>query len=317
MFTDPTARRYLQRNEWLRRQLDDFFWKPRGATVDSSQDSLTIEDMLTILHDWARVRYPTPEEHPESIRRFSRFLKVLIYQALYEGKSSRAGHLNPLIDFARRSFEHTTWASFNWDCLFESSFWYSSGEPGVPGARRNPVVAVKLRDWLGTDSHHTLLKLHGGINWWMRDGHLTYLRFTSGGELSRAWAEYEERDLGETYPAILEPSYYKYDDDVVYKILAPQWDLFLERLREADYVLFIGYSLPESDSRARSTITTAFQMNDGARWALIDPTAPVCDRYGRLLGRKRFKSFPRGLVGFNTALEDNMKEAFAGLTVSA
>jgi hypothetical protein len=66
----------------------------------------------------------------------------------------------------------------------------------------------------------------------------------------------------------LEPSVYKYGDDN-YELLKPQWDHFIERLCAAGYVLIVGYSLPESDSQARSKITVAFQVNPNCQARLI------------------------------------------------
>lgn len=310
MFGDSAVRAYLQQNEWLLAQLNAVFWDRRGVTLESAHESLSIEEMLTILHDLERHRYGEAER--PVMKRFKRDLNALIFRALYEGKSTRAGHLNPLLQYARTHFEQTTWATFNWDCIFESSFYYSSGDPEVPGDRSNPTVVVDLHNWYDGRAAHTLLKLHGGINWWMRNGRLTYLRFSGGGELAEQWRKYEDGESGDDCPMILEPSYYKYESSA-YSTLKRQWEVFLERLKAADCVLAIGYSLPEADSLARSSITTAFQMNATARWALVDPSVSVCDRYTVLLGRTRFRAFPMGLVGFNSAIEANLAQAFPSI----
>jgi hypothetical protein len=310
VFKDRYARQHLQADRGLLNHLQETFWTPRGHTLETSDESLTVEEMLTILRDWRKeetVEHCLTEEEQD---RFRRSLYVLIEKALFEGKSTRPEYLNPLIDFARSHFSHVTWASFNWDCVFESSFWYTSGPPAVPGARCNPYLVVTIADWHDGPRNHVFLKLHGGINWWMIDGSLTYVPFSPGaGGLSQMWADFAAGRHPRRYPVILEPSYYKYQDDP-YPILAPQWEEFLKRLIIADCVLVIGYSLPDGDSQARSKILTAFQANTSSEWAIVDPSSEVCARYSRLLGRKRLSVFLTGLAGFNNALEDSLREAF-------
>ena len=137
IFKDRYARQYLKHNARLTQMLEDVFWKPRGHDLDSSDKSLTIEEMLTTLRDWEQeVRLPV-DLRPQNVEDFRKGLYVLIEQAVFEGKDTRGEHLNPLIDICREKFDHTTWASFNWDCIFESSFWYSQPR-GAPGSRINP-----------------------------------------------------------------------------------------------------------------------------------------------------------------------------------
>jgi len=140
IFKDPYARRYLQSTPELLAMLNEVFWRPRGHGLESSDRSLNIEQMLTILKDWELEPQVPNEAKPKNVENFRRGLKVLIYNAVFEGKSSNGKHLNALIDICRSKFEHTTWASFNWDCIFEASFWYSQ----PLGARRNPALAIAM-----------------------------------------------------------------------------------------------------------------------------------------------------------------------------
>jgi hypothetical protein len=310
VFKDRHARQHLQSDPWLLDKLQETFWTPRGHTLETSDQSVTVEEMLTILRDW-RKESSVPHCLSESEQeRFRRSLYVLIEKALFEGKSSRTLFLNRLIEFARASFSHVTWASFNWDCVFESSFWYSSGSP-TSYARFNPHVVVNLVDWQDGPRNQVFLKLHGGINWWMIGGRLTYIPFTQTG-MSKVWNAYAGGTAREPYPVILEPSYYKYQDDP-YPILAPQWDEFLKRLIEAECVLIVGYSLPDGDGQARSKIMTAFQANASSEWTIVDPSGEVCRRYDRFLGRSRLRVFPTSLAGFNNALEESLRDSFRTL----
>ena len=115
----------------------EIFWRPRGHDLESSDQSLNIEQMLTVLKDLEREPQVPDASRPQDVTAFRRGLLVLIELAVFEGKSTEWEHLNPLIDVARNKFDHTTWASFNWDCIFEASFWYSQPRQ-VLGSRTNP-----------------------------------------------------------------------------------------------------------------------------------------------------------------------------------
>jgi hypothetical protein len=257
VFKDAYAALYLQQNPQLHKCIQSTFWGPRGCTLQSSERSLTIEEMLTILRDWEGPR--------ENFSDFRRQLYVLIYKAVFEGKSSKGQHLNRLIQVCEKRFDHTTWGSFNWDCIFESSFYYQSGDPGPYGGRHNPSLVIDLDGWRPGTPKHTLLKLHGSINWWMVNGKPSYLSFGGNGPLMAMWTAYEQRACGQDFPMILEPSAYKYNDNT-YMHLKGQWAEFFRRLCEADCVIVAGYSLPEADTLARSKILTSFQANPKSKW---------------------------------------------------
>jgi hypothetical protein len=312
LFKDNHARRYLVGDPNLLGTLRDVFWHPRGHDLESSDKSLTVEEMLTAIRDWDGE--PLDEgKKPRDVAALRRKLFVLIYKAVFEGKSSKAAHLNPVIEFCRKTLERTTWASFNWDCMFESSFYYSSGGPG-PYERTNPYVHVRMVNWRQGYLSQELLKLHGSISWWIINGQLTYQQWGYGGELARRWADYAAGREGADHPVILEPSAYKYRD-APYEHLEPQWKVFFDRLLEADYVVVIGYSLPEADTMARSKILTSFQVNTRARWLVVDPSEQVCARYRRLLGDRRLTTLQMTLAGFNNELIPNLLQAFPTIPV--
>jgi hypothetical protein len=313
MFKDPHALGYLLRDKVLKEQLERIFWKPRGHNFRTSDQSITIEEMLTILRDWEQEKALEKRLAREELEDFKKRLYVLIEKAVFEGKSAAGKYLNPLIAYMRDKMVHVTWASFNWDCIFEASFWYCSSQiVGAPTYWRsgvNPQLAIKVKNWKSTISTNELLKLHGCVAWWMVDKELTYLSFSGGGNLTRKWQEYAQSKEYSDFPVILEPSAYKYTDRV-YEILEPQWSTFLRRLCEATLIVIIGYSLPDIDSEARSKILTAFQINDQAKWFVVDPSPEICARYERLLGKERLRTFPTSLAGFNNELVANLEQAF-------
>ena len=140
---DRYARQYLRRRPELFSILNETFWQPRGHDLESSDQSLSVEQMLTLIKDWEKEERLTADSKPQQVTEFRRRLYVLIQQAIFKGKTSDSEHLNPLIDICRGNFEHTTWATFNWDCTFESSFYYSSGPRG---ARINPSLAIEVNN---------------------------------------------------------------------------------------------------------------------------------------------------------------------------
>ena len=141
IFKNPEAAAYLTRDTTLHGWLERVFWQPRGYSAATSDRSLTIEEMLTIIRDWQGEDKDAPDL--KDIDDIRRRLYVLIYHAVYLNKSSNKAHLNGLIDTLRRSFSQMTWASLNWDCIFESSYWYNSGPP-QSGTRSNPHLAIRL-----------------------------------------------------------------------------------------------------------------------------------------------------------------------------
>lgn len=260
-----------------------------------------MEDILTLVRDSERQSYGLPVVLDQQEREaFRRSLYVLIKKAIYDGKSSNKATLNTLIRLMRKHAEHTTWASFNWDCLFEASFWYSSAPPGQ--GRFNPQLAIPVENWgVAWSTKHTFLKLHGAINWWFVNGKVVYLPFGANPALSQCWAEYET-GTADGEPVILEPSHYKYAGEM-YKVLRPQWETFATAVASADLVVVVGYSLPEADSEARSAITLGFQANPAARWVLIDPSDPIRAKYEQLLGNKQLVQLPGTLDEWNSNLE--------------
>lgn len=312
MFNDKYARKYLQRKPELEKMLNQMFWQPRGHNLASSDQCVNIEQMLTIIRDWQKENAVPPELKPKNIQAFRRSLYVLIQQAVFEDKTTRGKHLNPLIDICGKTFKHTTWASFNWDCIFESSFWYSQENYG-PGSRSNPSLAIEIANWRGGTSKHTYLKLHGGINWWLIDDCVTYLQWTGHGELQIKWSEYDKNPTLKDRPVILEPSFYKYDA-IEYKQLAPQWQKFTQELLAAECVVIIGYSLPEMDINARASILTAFQVNNACKWLVVNPSESACNLYKKLLGHNRTTILQTTLAEFNNDIKSKLEKAFPDIT---
>jgi hypothetical protein len=280
----------LKVDPFLADRLHTLFWEPRGRSLETSNETISVEEILTLVRDYEKQSYPLPPLLGSETEQFRRSLYVLIKKAVYDGKNSRGRHLNTIITHAKQNYSHITWASFNWDCIFEASFYYSSGDVYT---RSNPRVGIDLLNWRNCHGKHVFLKLHGGINWWYQDNHIHYLPFGSQPDLNQRWQAYEDGQA-EGMPVILEPSYYKYEDPV-YQHLKPQWTIFVENLLLADIVLVIGYSLPDADPEARLALSLGFQSNPKSKFLVIDRSDQICLKYERLFGTGRVRVVPRSL----------------------
>jgi hypothetical protein len=316
IFSDAQARQYVISNPGFYEMLRETIWEPRGLTLDTAYLGPTIEDILTMLRDWesANERDSQNIDPPPDLENFRRHIYVSIQRAVFQNKSTSPGYLNTLINRCRKDFENVTWATFNWDCIFESSFYYSSAPP--MGIRQNPTVAVKLDNWWQGDAKHLFLKLHGGINWWLVDGKLKYFSW-GGHEIQEMWDQYSEHPLPNAEPVILEPSFYKYLHSPAFEALRGQWNVFFHRLIDADYVIVIGYSLPDLDTYARENVLVAFQLNAKCRWLIVDPNRQTLDKYTRLLGSTRITTREETLTSFSNDLCTNLEMAFPGFKCSS
>src|SRR5262249_28838774 len=109
VFKEVHARQFLRNNAWLRTHLENIFWDPRGVNLEPSDQALTIEEMLTALHDWTAEPIAQTLSAPD-VQTFKRTLFCLIKAALYDGKTTAGRHLNPLIAYCRNRFSRVTWA---------------------------------------------------------------------------------------------------------------------------------------------------------------------------------------------------------------
>lgn len=300
MFKNSNAMEYLKTNHYLRENLEKLFLEPRGYTLETSHLGLTIEDILTIIRDIEKGGYRFTRL--DDFEKFKRGLYLLIKKSIYDDKTTKSKHLNPLIELADKNFDEVTWATFNWDCVFESSFFYLKPKNEI---RENPKLVVDLQGWPNNKSKHTFLKLHGGLNWWFINDKMKYLRFGSK-ELNQIWVEYEKREGIIGYPIILEPSYYKYNDSI-YDKLKPQWDYLIEKLKTVDIAIIIGYSLPESDSQARFVLTFGFQYNSNLKYIVVNDDENICSRYKKLFGNNRLKCISKKFETLNNNLSEILK----------
>src|SRR5882762_1407934 len=78
VFKDLRAQLYLMLNPPVLSQLEQFFWTPRGHSLATSDQSVTVEDMLTILRYCENEPNVPASAKPAQVAALLRNLYVLI-----------------------------------------------------------------------------------------------------------------------------------------------------------------------------------------------------------------------------------------------
>lgn len=334
-FIHEKAQEYLKSkgNLDFRKKLEKFL-KVRGFLFDRSSESVTIEEILTLLreieyqskeqsHDqhifcdsnfsWEKIFKSTVfcketaekihEKDPLFYENFRKDIYCLMEHVLFTDVTTSSKHMNGLIEYCDNKFSKTLWATYNWDCIFESSFYNVKNE--------NPFLTIDVKDWWNHGKKHEFSKLHGGINFWLdeietRPSYLLFSDKNGKGTVKEKWARYKDLEIDENgfseigKPLILEPSYYKYHREIEENSYFSEcWCHFLLSMMKADIIFIVGYSLPQADQKARSALMMASQGNKNGKWIIVNPSIEACTQYERLLGSNRTYSFCKTLESFD------------------
>lgn len=259
IFKDAAVRAFLDSTPELRIFLEETVWAKHGLNIDSSERGPNLEQIYDELQIDGMFGESTAygTSRVESIKLRDQ-LRTLAYHAVYVGKSSRSwGGLNSLIVDLEDSYDLLVWATFNWDCLFESCYAQCRRvHRGSP--YRNPRLILNLEKYRKPiDSKTTYLKLHGGINWWAEEGTglCEYIQYgkPENDDLNVRWNRLLVGKDG-SYPLMLHPSPDKYNDDnPAFSQLLEQWHYLFDEAQDWSNtdVYFLGYSCPSTDRRAR------------------------------------------------------------------
>lgn len=240
-----------------------------GADLEALGD---VERWLSLLAD------PAPWLSPSQQMRNS-VMFAEVSQAIYEVVTARQirasvesppAWLYPLVRYWHRV--QPTVITFNYDCLVELAYldithpfgvmWPSDlyNIPITPAVLR---VAGVARQKMGSFS---LLKLHGSLSWWYSGLEAEQFdtiywmgwsgRFGQG--IRPLWSEFGGGGLvADKFPMLVPPAATKAP---FYRnhLLAAQWVLAAEALRQADELVLMGYSAPVTDLTVTSLIATQF-----------------------------------------------------------
>ncbi len=279
VFTDPQVQAMFSAGIPGTELIQELFWNDRGLTARTAHKGPNIEEILSTVLDWQSDNL-IGQTQAVALRRA---IYAIVWRAAYLGKQQRALHLNELIKMMDERFDECTWATFNWDCKWEQSFYWSMGKshPAYPQMLRNSPTPIVEK--------HKLLKLHGGVNWWFNeDGDTTYIPFASHAHsdsdlpVVEQWTRYED-DETNLRPAIVEPCYDKRKRILGSDFFSRQWGEFEERLARSDLVVFAGYSLPEGDLHAKYSIVTAIMHGGLKKTIVVDPKKDTIAKYHRII----------------------------------
>lgn len=148
--------------------------------------------------------------------------------------------------------------------------------------RRIPIVGSEQR------STFRLIKLHGSVNWFYSS------RATPGDQiylgLGSEWTNETARDnwkddVRDKVPAIIPPtldkgSYLNHDS------LRSLWAQAAEALRNADRVVVMGYSLPDTDLTMRFFMENCSEDWNSKELVVVDKNPDATEHFNHLLGRQ-------------------------------
>ncbi len=220
--------------------------------------------------------------------------------------------------FQLLSPENTTIITTNYDIVFE----YYASTIGVPclypvnGAReieindsakgQNKFAFISEKN---TSKGFKVCKLHGSVNYFYKSQSDTETidisnemgngtQIGKSGKWPSKWpvvlavdaiAEIKSKYGQEVTPAIIPPTYSKLTQK---KWLRNIWNAAFTALRDADKIIFIGYSIPESDGFMKALLNGALATRNNSKELkvyLIDKSKDVfcgyCDFWGKLLDR--------------------------------
>ena len=196
--------------------------------------------------------------------------------------------------------------SFNYDILLDNALEKLRGSNGLYvdyGVDfRNP------EDWdtAKPDQSVALLKLHGSLNWlYCPNCNSVKITPRTKGALG-IWTHFEvcERDQTRQKPLLIAPTWVKlYDNPWLVRV----WTRAESILRESERVVFIGYSLPDSDVHVRYLLLKSlYRRKTAPRVLVVTKEQPdyIKRRYNTLF--KGVKYVGGGFASFANELQDHL-----------
>lgn len=201
-----------------------------------------------------------------------------------------------LNDFAKHCLStNATCITFNYDDLFDEALYSTSDSDlslswdpcsgyGFICQPASSVISEQLND-SRTKSQISLLKLHGSVNWRTKLGsqspysldsichYSDWLRgFDSSGFLDQRLLERHLDNTPVITPPVLSKS--RFISQPVFRLI---WTLAFEKLSNADEVVFLGYSLPTTDTAAHTLFLEALADIPSTSIRIVDKPAKLED----------------------------------------
>ncbi|WP_405813835.1 SIR2 family protein [Streptomyces sp. NBC_01390] len=200
--------------------------------------------------------------------------------------------LGPLVQYWDRT--ESTVITFNYDRLVELAYLQSADKqdkwPGELYSIPVTPAALRVSAVVGGDRRPTLklLKLHGSVSWWYsgpEGGEFDVIyeaswhgSFNEG--ISNMWEEVETY-VSDKLPLLIPPAATKtpfYSN----RLLATQWQIAAQALREAEELVIMGYSAPPTDLAVTNLISSNFR---GEAIIPVDISDTVLARASNLVNR--------------------------------
>ncbi len=229
--------------------------------------------------------------------------------------------------FKLLSPENTTIITTNYDLVFESYslshnipcfYPIESAEEISIATNKNKYVTLNKNE---RSDGFTICKLHGSINYFYRnhkEKQKIYVSNELGDEtkigLSGVWKnmpvifavdaiEVIKKKFGlEIIPAIVPPTYAKFTQETWLREI---WNAAFKAMREAEKIIFIGYSMPESDGFMKALFNGALatrQKPGNPNVYLIDPSGTTFSRHSDFW--KDIFDKTRGPISLSEAVKD-------------
>ncbi len=263
-----------------------------------------LEDVLTQLDYCVAEQRPLSEEY--SVARLSQLRENLIY-ALYKVLKWKLGEHEPglMEKFIRRFKSDDVIVCLNYDLIVDLAVEYvlrrkkkssyKGVNYGIPARNVFSFYDLEKRKYAGDG--YKLLKPHGSLNWLYCPLCQQIDIFEGDKAIGRIFREADKVKQCEKChvrydPIIITPTFLKsYKNSFMTQI----WQATEAALREADEIVFIGYSLPDADMMLRTMFSRAWYVNrtqhgSGCQIMVVD--MPSSDeqakatqkRYERLFG---------------------------------
>lgn len=233
----------------------------------------------------AMVESNIKEMHMESYNRIKRWLWK-IYHQCPPAQSDKKTLVDPYFGFIDTLKEHELMSRINvittnYDLLFEYISWRKDIKCAYPFEKEHPKELRVLEDktpyvFLNREENFPIVcKLHGSINFFEKDGEF----FISDNVVPKlpckdiwigkscipdlpeilafdALHELEKRGKP-SIPAIIPPTYAKLEGRSWLRAI---WNAALKSIQDAKYIIFIGYSMPQTDVFMHAMIQSAMAM---------------------------------------------------------
>ncbi len=291
----------------------------------NSDGKINIERLMTRLHSGMPYDFKNTanEEMPLLLSRIMR----LFIKRIEEAKKGKR-FIDELATFASHCVNNQiTCITFNYDDILDQALWevkkvrymgkppYWHPDGGYGFFCRPSVKCIRDANAFMDKDSSLLLKLHGSINWYPRLGdpqpyavdailhHAEWIKSTNLADITETDRNAIKLHL-EPDPFFVPPVLVK-SDLSEQPILRLIWTRAYEELENAEKVVFLGYSFPETDMAARFLFSEAIQIQKGCQIEVVnkkEATEAVKNAYGKVFSGSKINYRFDGVLEWSRGL---------------